>query len=304
VPPARTSIDLGMVATPMTYFAATHLGTGAASWSPAATTRRLQRPQDGRRRQRRCRASDIQDCAARIEARAGSRRRRQLFARTTSARLLDRIVGDVKLARPMQIAVDCGNGVAGAFAPALYRRMGCDVVELFCEVDGHFPNHHPDPSQPRTSRPHAPAGTGDCELGFAFDGDGDRLAWSRRDGRSSIPIASSCCSPPTCCARAGRHRHLRRQVHAQPEAVDHAHGGVPLLWKTGHSLIKAKMKETHAALAGEMSGHTFFGERWYGFDDGLYAGARLLEILSRHDDPGALLESLPDALSTPELTSP
>jgi len=219
---------------------------------------------------------------------------------------LDRIARDVKLARPMKIAVDCGNGVAGAFAPALYRNMGCDVVELFCDVDGNFPNHHPDPSQPAnladlTRR----LEQGDCELGFAFDGDGDRLGVVTRNGRTIYPDRQLMLFAADVLARvpgATIIYDVKSTRNLKPWIT--RHGGVPLLWKTGHSLIKAKMKETHAALAGEMSGHTFFGERWYGFDDGLYAGARLLEILSRERDPSATLEGLPDAVSTPELNIP
>ena len=216
---------------------------------------------------------------------------------------LDRIVGDVKVARPMKIAVDCGNGVAGAFAPTLFRRMGCDVVELFCDVDGNFPNHHPDPSQPKNlvdliRRLEA----GDCELGLAFDGDGDRLGVVTRDGHVIYPDRQLMLFAADLLQRvpgATVIYDVKSTRNLKPWITQH--GGVPLLWKTGHSLIKMKMKETHAALAGEMSGHTFFGERWFGFDDGLYAGARLLEILSRGSDPSAELKALPDALSTPEL---
>jgi phosphomannomutase/phosphoglucomutase len=217
-----------------------------------------------------------------------------------------RIAGDVKLARPLRIAVDCGNGVPGAFAPALYRRLGCTVEELFCEVDGHFPNHHPDPSQPKNLQDLIKRlARGGLDIGFAFDGDGDRLGVVTPRGkiiyadRQLMLFAADVLSRQpgaTVIYDVKSTRNLKPWIAK--------HGGKPLLWKTGHSLIKAKMRETGAALAGEMSGHTFFGERWYGFDDGLYAGARLLEILSRHDDPGALLESLPDALSTPELNIP
>jgi phosphomannomutase/phosphoglucomutase len=206
----------------------------------------------------------------------------------------------------MKIAVDCGNGVAGAFAPALYRRMGCEVVELFCEVDGHFPNHHPDPSQPANLADlKRRLEQGDCELGFAFDGDGDRLGVVTRNGHIIYPDRQLMLFAADVLARvpgATIIYDVKSTRNLKPWIT--RHGGVPLLWKTGHSLIKAKMKETHAALAGEMSGHTFFGERWYGFDDGLYAGARLLEILSRERDPSATLESLPDAVSTPELNIP
>jgi phosphomannomutase/phosphoglucomutase len=204
----------------------------------------------------------------------------------------------------MKIAVDCGNGVAGAYAPALYRRMGCEVTELYCEVDGHFPHHHPDPSQPKNLVDLiALLKKGDHELGLAFDGDGDRLGVVTKDGhliysdRQLMLFAADMLQRTpgaTVIYDVKSTRNLKPWIEK--------HGGKPFLWKTGHSLIKAKMKEIGAELAGEMSGHTFFKERWYGFDDGLYAGARLLEILSAHDNPSAVLDAIPDALSTPELS--
>jgi phosphomannomutase/phosphoglucomutase len=215
----------------------------------------------------------------------------------------DRVANDVRLARPMKIAVDCGNGVAGAYAPTLFRRLGCEVTELFCEVDGHFPNHHPDPSQPENLRDLvANLASSDNELGIAFDGDGDRLGVVTKDGRTiyadrqlMLFAADMLTRRPgaTVIYDVKSTRNLKPWIEQ--------HGGKPLLWKTGHSLIKAKMKETGAELAGEMSGHTFFKERWYGFDDGMYAGARLLEILSHDADASAALHAIPDSLSTPEL---
>jgi phosphomannomutase/phosphoglucomutase len=203
----------------------------------------------------------------------------------------------------MKIAVDCGNGVAGAFAPELYRRLGCDVTEMFCEVDGTFPNHHPDPSQPENLADLiARLARTEHDLGFAFDGDGDRLGVITKDGHLIYPDRQLMLFAADVLARepgATVIYDVKSTRNLGPWIAQH--GGKPFLWKTGHSLIKAKMKELGAALAGEMSGHTFFRERWYGFDDGLYAGARLLEILSRHDDPSAVLDALPDALSTPEL---
>ena len=187
----------------------------------------------------------------------------------------------------MKIAIDCGNGVAGAYAPALYRGLGCEVTELFCTVDGHFPNHHPDPSQPANLEDLiATVRAGGHEVGLAFDGDGDRLGVVTRDGHVIFPDRQLMLLAADLLTRqpgATIIYDVKSTRHLKPWIL--RHGGTPLLWKTGHSLIKAKMKETGAALAGEMSGHTFFKERWYGFDDGLYAGARLLEILSRHDDP-------------------
>ena len=216
---------------------------------------------------------------------------------------LARILQDVKLARPMKIVVDCGNGVAGAFAGDLYRGLGCTVNELFCEVDGTFPNHHPDPAHPENLQDviHA-LRDGDAEIGLAFDGDGDRLGLVTKDGQIIYPDRQL-----MLLAADVLSRHPGQQILYDVKCTRHLagwiteHGGVPLMWKTGHSLVKAKMRETEAPLGGEMSGHIFIKDRWYGFDDGLYAGARMLELLSRLQDPSAQLNALPQSTSTPEL---
>ncbi|KQV90985.1 phosphoglucomutase [Massilia sp. Root351] len=219
------------------------------------------------------------------------------------AEYLARIIGDVKIARPIKIAVDCGNGVAGAFAGDLYRGMGCDVVELFCEVDGTFPNHHPDPAHPENLQDLIRAlQQTDAEIGLAFDGDGDRLGIVTKDGQIIYPDRQM-----MLFAQDVLTRHPGEQILYDVKCTRHLapfiekSGGVPLMYKTGHSLVKAKLKETGAPLGGEMSGHIFFKDRWYGFDDGLYSGARMLEILTREADPSALLNSLPQSDSTPEL---
>jgi phosphomannomutase/phosphoglucomutase len=219
-----------------------------------------------------------------------------------SEEYLQRITGDITLARPMNIVVDCGNGVAGAFAPELFRRLGCQVRELFCEVDGNFPNHHPDPSQPDNLADLTQALKADGEIGLAFDGDGDRLGVVTRNGHIIYPDRQLMLFAADVLKRnpgadiifdVKSTRYLFSWIRER--------GGNPLLWKTGHSFIKKKLQETGAPLAGEMSGHFFFKERWYGFDDALYAGARLLEILSRTSDAAAVLEELPQAVCTPEL---
>jgi len=216
---------------------------------------------------------------------------------------LARIVSDVKLARPVNIAVDCGNGVAGAFAPDLYRRLGCNVHELFCDVDSRFPNHHPDPSQPKNLQDLIDAlKAGRAEIGLAFDGDGDRLGIVTKNGKIIYPDRQLMLFAADVLKRnPGAEIIFDVKSTRNLFAWIRKHGGRPTLWKTGHSFIKAKLKETGALLAGEMSGHIFFKDRWYGFDDALYAGARLLEILSKAPDLTAVLESLPDAVSTPEL---
>lgn len=216
---------------------------------------------------------------------------------------LERIVSDVKLDRPMKIVVDCGNGVAGAFAPALYRKLGCEVIELFSTVDGTFPNHHPDPSVPENLRDviQTLAAT-DAEIGLAFDGDGDRLGIVMKNGAIVYPDRLLMLFAADVLSRnpGGKIIFDVKCTRNLAPWIEQ-HNGVPVMWKTGHSLIKAKLKETQALLAGEMSGHFFIKERWYGFDDALYAGARLLELLSHADDINTVLTSLPDSINTPEL---
>ena len=298
-----TVIDLGMVATPMAYFAAYQLQTDSAvmvtgSHNPsdynglkivlggdslsgdAIQALRLQLEQGD------------------LASGSGSYRRHDI-----ADEYLKRITSDVKLARKMKIIVDCGNGVPGAFAPRLYRDMGCEVEEMFCEVDGHFPNHHPDPSVPENLRDLiARLKTSDAEIGLAFDGDGDRLGVVAKDGSIIYPDRQLMLFAQDVLSRnpgAEIIFDVKSTRNLFPWIREH--GGKPLLWKTGHSFIKAKMKQTGALLAGEMSGHIFFKERWYGFDDGLYAGARLLEFLSQQADINATLHGLPDTVNTPEL---
>ena len=220
----------------------------------------------------------------------------------------DRIVSDIKLARPMKIVIDSGNGIAGASAPAIFRALGCEVIELFSEVDGNFPNHHPDPSKPENLRDlMAALKTSDAELGLAFDGDGDRLGIVTKDGNNIYPDRQMMLFAQDVLSRVPGGTILfdvKCTQRLAPAIV--AAGGKPLMYKTGHSLIKAKMKDIEknggqAPLGGEMSGHIFFKERWFGFDDGTYAGARLLEILSKSPDGNAVLNGLPTSFSTPEL---
>ncbi len=216
---------------------------------------------------------------------------------------LVKVTGDIKLARPMRIAVDAGNGVAGELAPKLLKAIGCEVVELFCDVDGNFPNHHPDPAHPENLQDLIKAvADQDCELGLAFDGDGDRLGVVTRSGQIIFPDRQLMLYAKDVLAnRPGGTIIYDVKCTRNLAPWIRKHGGEPLMWRTGHSLIKAKLKETKAPLAGEMSGHVFFNDRWYGFDDGLYTAARLLEILSREADPSAVLEALPDSPTTPEL---
>ena len=296
-------IDIGLATTPMLYFAAATLCTSGIQ----VTGSHNPRDDNGFKMVLAGRAihgEDIQALRRMIEGEAWQRR---AGGRVRSVDVLpayrERIAGDVKLARPMKIVVDCGNGVAGASAPGIFRALGCEVIELFSEVDGHFPNHHPDPSKPDNLRDVISAlQQTDAELGLAFDGDGDRLGIVTKDGQNIFPDRQMMLFAQDVLSRVPGGTIVFDVKCSQrlAPAIQQA-GGVPLMHKTGHSLVKARMKEVDSPLGGEMSGHIFFKERWYGFDDGTYAGCRLLEILSRHADPSAVLNALPTSHSTPEL---
>jgi len=296
-------IDIGCVPTPLVYFAAHQLGTQ----SGVAVTGSHNPPDYNGLKMvvggDTLSADASQALKQRIETGDLTSGSGSYTTREIGAEYISRIVSDVKPVRKMKIAVDCGNGVAGAYAPALFRKMGCDVQELYCEVDGTFPNHHPDPSVPKNLEDLIRAvKSSDAEIGLAFDGDGDRLGVVTKSGKIIYPDRQLMLFAQDVLARnpGGLVIFDVKSTRNLAPWIER-HGGKPLLWKTGHSFVKSKMRETGALLAGEMSGHVFFKERWFGFDDGLYAGARLLEILSKEADPGAVLESLPDAVSTPEL---
>lgn len=217
-----------------------------------------------------------------------------------------KITSDVKLARRMSIVVDAGNGAAGKIAPQLYRRLGCKVLGLFCEVDGNFPNHHPDPSKPENLNDliHA-LNTTETEIGLAFDGDGDRLGVVTKEGNIIYPDRQMMLYAADILSKNPQGK-IIYDVKSSRLLADwiKENQGIPIMCRTGHSFVKAKIKETGALLAGEMSGHIFFNDRWNGSDDGVYAGARLLEILSQVEDPSELLNALPNAISTPEINIP
>jgi phosphomannomutase/phosphoglucomutase len=300
-------VDLGVVVTPMVYFATHVLGAQSGIMVTGSHN-----PPDyngfkmvlageaiyGDAIQQLYRAIDSGSVEATVSVPSGSYRQHDI-----KHAYLQRIVSDTRLARPMKIVVDCGNGVAGAFAGELYRALGCEVQELFCEVDGTFPNHHPDPAHPENLQDVIRAlQNSDAEIGLAFDGDGDRLGVVTKDGQIIYPDRQLMLFAADVLTR-----HPGREILYDVKCTRHLapwiteRGGQPLMWKTGHSLVKAKMRETGAPLGGEMSGHVFFKDRWYGFDDGLYAGVRLLELLSRESDPSAVLNALPQSSSTPEL---
>ena len=296
-------IDVGAVATPMLYFAAHTL----CAYSGVMVTGSHNPPEYNGLKMvlggETLAAESIQRLRLRLEDNDlmhgnGSYRKEDI-----AEAYLQRITNDIRLARPLKIAVDCGNGVPGMYAPELYRRLGCEVLELYCDVDGTFPNHHPDPSVPENLRDLIEAlKTTDAEIGLAFDGDGDRIGVVTKDGSVIYPDRQLMLFAADVLARNPGGRIIFDVKCTRNLATwIERHGGEPIMWKTGHSFIKGKLKETNALLAGEMSGHIFFKERWYGFDDGLYAGARLLELLSKSSDIDATLHALPDSVSTPEL---
>ena len=297
-------VDIGMAPTPVVYFAIQHLGAG----SGVAVTGSHNPPDYNGLKMViggvTLSGELIQKLRARILNNDLASGQGSISSSDVRAAYLDRVTSDVKLARPMRVAVDCGNGVAGELAPQLLRRLGCQVTELFCQIDGTFPNHHPDPSKPENLEDLiAEIKKGGYDVGLAFDGDGDRLGVIAPDGhviwadRQMILYARDVLS-----RHPGGEIIYDVKCSRTLDAEIRKAGGKPTMWKTGHSFIKAKLKETGALLAGEMSGHIFFKERWYGFDDGLYTAARLLELLSRDPRPTQeIFASLPNTLNTPEL---
>ncbi|MFZ0218800.1 MAG: phosphomannomutase/phosphoglucomutase [Candidatus Aquirickettsiella sp.] len=217
---------------------------------------------------------------------------------------LNRITQDISLARPLRVVLDCGNGVAGVVAPELLRRLGCEVIELFCDVDGHFPNHHPDPSVPENLNDLiASVKQHKADIGLALDGDGDRLGVVTNRGEIIWPDRQMMLYAMDVLSRnpgALIIYDIKSTGHLAKLIAEN--GGQSLMWKTGHSIMKSKLEETGALLAGEMSGHIFFKERWYGFDDGLYTAARLLEIVAKSKkDVSDVFAELPNSINTPEL---
>ena len=305
----RNVIDVGMVPTPVVYFAAYHLRAG----SGVAVTGSHNPPDYNGFKivvgGETLSGDAIQDLCERIrEGRlvaadsAGS-----LTQQLVDEDYIRRIADDVQMERPLKVVVDAGNGVAGDIAPRLLESIGAEVIPLYCEVDGSFPNHHPDPSEPHNLEDLVQmVKRFDADLGLAFDGDGDRLGVVTKEGRMVFPDRLLMLFAADVLQR-NPGAMVIYDVKCTGKLSDYIlrQGGSPLMWKTGHSLIKAKMRETEAELAGEMSGHFFFRERWYGFDDGLYSAARLLEILAqRMETPSEVLDELPDAVATPEIKVP
>jgi len=300
----REVIDIGRVPTPVLYFASHYMGNGSGIMLTGSHN-----PPDYNGMKIMLQGESLHgDAIKGLKSRIDSDR---LVSGEGSVQTVDvvpsyieRITSDVRLERPLKIIVDCGNGVAGEIAPQLYKALGCEVIELFCDVDGNFPNHHPDPSKPEnlTSLIRAVTEQG-ADLGLAFDGDGDRLGVIDSSGKIIWPDRYLMILAADVLSRQpGAQIIYDVKCTRDLEDVIAGHGGQPLMWKTGHSFIKAKMLETGAQLAGEMSGHIFFKERWMGFDDALYAGARLLEVLSSDKQSSSdVFAALPENVCTPEL---
>jgi phosphomannomutase len=302
-------VDIGATTTPMLYYVAATRGRYGCHSGIQVTGSHNPKDYNGFKMVLAGRAiygDDIQKLRERMESEDYVKKRGRAATMDVFDEYKQRIVGDCKLARRMKIVVDSGNGIPGASAPAILKALGCDVTELYSEVDGDFPNHHPDPSKPenladliRTVQ------TTDAEIGLAFDGDGDRLGVVTKDGNIIYPDRQLMLFAQDILKRNKGATIIYDVKCTQRLApLVRAAGGKPLMWKTGHSLVKAKLKETGAPIAGEMSGHIFFAERWYGFDDATYTAGRLLEILSRSKDPSAVLNGLPENFSTPELNVP
>ena len=302
-------VDLGAVTTPMLYYVAATRGRRGCSSGIMVTGSHNPKDYNGFKMVLAGRAiygEEIQRLRQRMEAEDYVTNPGRSAPMDIVPEYGARITGDCKLKRAMKIVVDSGNGIPGASAPAILRALGCEVTELYSKVDGDFPNHHPDPSKPenladliRTVQ------STDAEIGLAFDGDGDRLGVVTKDGKIIYPDRQLMLFAKDILARnPGGTVIFDVKCTQRLAPVIRKAGGKPLMWKTGHSLVKAKMKQVKAPIAGEMSGHIFFGERWYGFDDATYTAARLLEILSRSKDPSRVLNALPTSFSTPELNVP
>lgn len=300
----RDVIDIGMVPTPVLYFATHHLKTGSGVMLTGSHN-----PPDYNGLKIMLGGDTLSgDAILALKTRidkaqfvhgAGKREQQDI-----AQAYIERVTKDVKLSRPFKVVVDCGNGVAGVLAPKLIRALGCEVIELFCEIDGKFPNHHPDPSQPKNLEDViAAVHQHKADLGLAFDGDGDRLGVIDSKGNVIWPDRQMMLYAGDILKRNPGAKiifDVKCSSHLGNSITQH--GGTPVMWKTGHSFIKAKIKESGALLGGEMSGHIFFKERWYGFDDALYTAARLLEILSKDKrPPHEVFMDLPDAVNTPEL---
>ncbi len=301
-------VDIGMVSTPMLYFATHYLPPNTSGVMLTGSHNPSQ--YNGLKivlKGNTLTTDAVQALRTRILNRQLTRGQGKLSQQDIHTAYLKRICDDIVLKRPLKIVIDCGNGTAGAIAPELFKRLGCEVIELYVEIDGNFPNHHPDPTKVENLQDLiATVKAQHADIGLAFDGDADRLGMVTEKGQIIWPDRQM-----MLFSRDILTRHPGSLIIFDVKCSNHLaeviqeHGGIPLLWKTGHSLIKNKMQATQAILAGEMSGHIFFKERWYGFDDGLYTGARLLEILAHtHQTVSQLFDHFPNSIHTPEIQLP
>jgi len=297
-------INIGMVPTPVLYFATFHLKTGTGIMvtgshnPPEYNGLKMVVGGDA------LFGDGITELYERLQAGKLHSGNGELSEQDILQAYLDEITNGIKLERPVKISYDCGNGVAGAAAPQLFKALGCEGEALFTEVDGNFPNHHPDPAKldNLVDLIKSVKDTG-AEVGLAFDGDGDRVGVVDNNGNVIWPDRQMVLFAQDVLSRNPGARIIYdvKCSKVLPDAISAA-GGEPDMWKTGHSFIKARIKETGALLGGEMSGHLFFKERWYGFDDALYAAARLLEIMSKTDkSTSEIFGAIPDSINTPEL---
>ena len=298
------AVDIGMVPTPLTYFATHALDIGSA-----VSVTGSHNPPDYNGLKimigtHTLAAERIQNLRKRIEAESFAEGQGARRSENVVPTYMERVAGDIQLKRPLKVITDCGNGVAGMAAPQLMRDIGCEVIELYSEIDGTFPNHHPDPSVADNLVQLIEAVRNEkADLGLAFDGDGDRLGVITDTGQVIWPDRQMILFARDILTRNPGAKILYdvKCTRLLPKAIEDA-GGEPLMWKTGHSFIKAKLRETGGAFGGEMSGHLFSKERWYGFDDALYAAARLCEVLSGDDrPPSTVFAEIPDTVNTPEL---
>jgi len=300
----REVVDIGRAPTPVLYFASHYLGNGSGVMLTGSHNPPEYNGLKMMLRGETLHDESINQLKTRIDTNNLVSGEGSIQTIDVVPSYIERVTSDVRLERPLKIIVDCGNGVAGEIAPQLYRALGCEVIEMFCDVDGNFPNHHPDPSKPENLIPLTRAVTEqEADLGLAFDGDGDRLGIIDSSGKIIWPDRYLMLLAMDVLTRQpGAQIIYDVKCTSHLDKVITDHGGKPLMWKTGHSYIKTKMLETGAQLAGEMSGHIFFKERWMGFDDALYAGARLLEVLSSENHPTSeIFAALPESVSTPEL---
>lgn len=298
-------IDLGQVPTPLVYYATYSLNTGTGIMITGSHNPVNYNGFKMMLKEKTLANEQIQELYHCIQKREFASGQGSSSFYNVIDPYIERVVQDIRLQRSLKIVVDCGNGVVGVMAEKFFSALGCDVIPLYCTVDGDFPHHHPDPGQPQNLQDLISTVKAEkADLGLAFDGDGDRLGVVTNRGEIIWPDrvmmlfvedilkrnpASAIIFDVKCS------RHLTQRISDL--------GGKPLMYKTGHALIKSKMQETNALLGGEMSGHFFFQERWYGFDDACYSAARLLELIASHPqrETAAIFEALPNSVSTPEI---